>query len=319
MLEQLGGVTVRGAIRLLNDYEKVERFIEDAIGIREIDNPNFSEMCQKILDAELALLGSNNKCTLNDIEFRDRNYRSDESRVRLRKTIVNELLALCRLDNDDEIRLGCGGALPKDGIVSCDKVAYIVIGLPASGKSEISEVIADKYHAVIVDSDFAKRKFPEFSLQVGAHSTHDESTLVTFGNSGKYRNENSLFSQCIAESYNIVVPKIGYDSSAIKSLAKTMKKDFGYEIHLILVRLDRQEAVRRAYYRFVKTKRYVPLSLVYDGYANDPTITYYDLKRKDKRLFKSFEMISSDVKLGQPKQILERTSYAPLTEKDLQK
>lgn len=235
----------------------------------------------------------------------------------MRRTIVKELLTKKRPEDDNKICLGTGGALPTSGVVNDEGLAYIVIGLPASGKSGISELIADKYNAVIVDSDFAKRKFPEYKLKCGANSTHDESVLVTFGDSVNYVSEPSVLSECISERYNIVIPKTGYETESIRKLAKMIKR-FGYQVHLILVRLDRKKAVFRAYNRFASTGRYVPLSLIYDGYANDPTITYYDLKKENK-LFKSYEMLSSDVDLGKPLKILERSKYAPVEEKDLQK
>lgn len=303
-----------GAIRLLNDMEKVERFVEDAIGIKSIDNTNFPFICRNILDAELALAGAPNQSTLKNDKFREGSYRSENSRTKLRRIIVEELLTQKRPEDDNQICLGLGGALPKSGVVNSDGFAYIIIGLPASGKSGVSEMIADKYNAVIVDSDFAKRKFPEYEAKCGANLTHDESVLVTFGDS---INEPSVLSECISERYNIVIPKTGYETESIRDLAKMIKK-FGYQVHLILVRLDRKKAVLRAYSRFALTGRYVPLSLIYDGYANDPTITYYDLK-KEKRLFTSYEMVSSDVDLGKPLRILEKSKYAPIDEKDLQK
>lgn len=97
---------------------------------------------------------------------------------------------------------------------------------------------------------------------------------------------------------NIVIPKIGYDSKNIEKLVRLLNA-CGYKVHLILVRLDRKKAVQRAFFRYIKTGRYVPLPLIFDVYGNDPTINFYDFVLS-REIFESFTMFSSDVPIGTP-------------------
>ena len=67
-----------------------------------------------------------------------------------------------------------------------DKQAFYVIGLPASGKSEVAGLLSDNYGAIILDSDYAKRKFPEYQAECGATIVHEESSMVVFGGKEPY-------------------------------------------------------------------------------------------------------------------------------------
>ena len=65
-------------------------------------------------------------------------YYNEEDRETLREQIVSELIYLERLDDDEKIKLGFGGARPKE--VKRDKTALIITGPPASGKSKVASV-----------------------------------------------------------------------------------------------------------------------------------------------------------------------------------
>ena len=54
--------------------------------------------------------------------------------------------------------------------------------------------------------------------------------------------------------------------------------------------------------------------LIFDGYANDPTIVYYDLKRenKDTKVFSSFSMVSTDVPKGNLPRLLDYEGDGPI-------
>ena len=71
-----------------------------------------------------------------------------------------------------------------------------------------------------------------------------------------------------------------------------------------MVSLEREKSVRRAFQRFLKTDRYIPLSLIFDGYANDPILCYYRLRKyledKNNSYFDEMMAISSDVSYGVP-------------------
>jgi len=278
--------------RQLNTFELVEHFFVNALDMT-IDRKNYS-IIPKIVTTELNIDNfDEKKITSRSNSYRNLYYRNEKDRIALKNQIIKELLTKKRLKSDDKITLGSGGAMPKTPIQQKNQ-AYIVIGLPASGKSGVSNVIADNFGGVILDSDYAKRKLPEFdSLPFGATLVHEESIEIIFGEESVngYKSLLNLTSQF---NINIVVPKIGNSISGILDLAKTLKK-LGYACHLTLVELDRKKATQRALGRFLETERYVPLGLIFDSYSNNPTITYYTIKRDFSAYFSSFGIISTDV------------------------
>lgn len=286
--------------RKLDNLDLIEHFL--SVGLN-YENPSDTELLNKIKSGEAELKNyDDSSSTLNNTSHRDRKYLNKETRWGLRKQIVDELMKFKREDEDENIKLENGGALPNT-VLKREKKAIIIIGLPASGKSGIADIIADQYGAVILDSDYAKRKLPEFKDNpAGASLVHEESDILIFGYNGSDKPDDfkSVFEICYQDSLNIVVPKIGHNHKSINDLAKGFKM-FGYDVHLVLVSLDRKKATIRAINRFYTTGRYVPLSLIFDGYGNDPTLSFYRLKDKifDKDdNINSFGKISTDVEKG---------------------
>ncbi len=262
--------------RPLDKNNLVFGFLYEALGL---EKGQAEDATQSVMKAERLLASMKMAATIGSAENRHPKYTSEESRVSLREKIFEELRKERRLANDDDISLGNGGAYPQQPLKK-EAEAFIVTGLPASGKSTVSNLIADTYGAYVIDSDYAKRKFPEYAEEYGASILHEESTLVTFGSpEKKYKDEPNLYEYCLAERANMVIPKIGHSVESIDAL-----KDFlsgrGYKVHLTLVSLDRVESCKRALQRYLTTKRYVPLGLVFDVYANDPILTYYRIKDK---------------------------------------
>jgi hypothetical protein len=275
----------------------------------KIDKTNYSTI-PKIVTTELNIDNfDDKKVTSKSNSYRNLYYRNDSDRVELKRNIINELLTKKRLKSDDDIDYGKGGAMPKSEIQQ-DSQAYIVIGLPASGKSGISNQIADMYGAIILDSDYAKRKLPEFnSLPFGATLVHEESVEIIFGEES-VNGYKSLLNLASDFKINVVIPKIGNNPQGILDLVKTLKK-YNYTCHLTLVELDRKKATQRALNRFIETKRYVPLGLVFDSYSNNPTITYYTLKRDNPSEFSTFGMLNTDVPRNRKPFVLEHQPGNP--------
>lgn len=294
--------------RPLRTTEQVSEFLSNVIyGDGSLSKRSKDKLIQKITQAEMQQASIIDKDTMNDKSYRSPDYADDEKRRILISKIYGELIKNKRPDNDNKIKLGYGGALPQTSII-CNKQAYIIIGLPASGKSGITEIISDSYGAIIADSDLAKRKLPEFKNDYGTSVVHKESTYI---------NQN-VITYAIANNINIAIPIIGNDPEKIIRLGTTLL-DKGYENHLILVRLDRILATRRAADRFLKTARYVPLAMIFDEYANDPTISYYDLKNNingNKKIFKSYTMISTNVEKGEKFKIIDKTANSPIINKE---
>ncbi len=295
-------------LRPLLDKVYVEKFLE---GVCEsTDSFLNTNIANQIVDAETLLSKYGDSSTLNNPNDRVKDYRQDEERWELRSQIVNELFTLPRLPDDDKITLGEGGALPLSELKK-GKQAFIVTGPPASGKSGISNKIADHHGAVILDSDYSKRKMKEYDAVVGASKCHEESGILILG--GEYLNRyrfQTLLDLCGKDGINIVVPKIGDSVESVLDLARTLKV-FGYEIHLTLLELDRKHATLRAAKRFYNSRRYVPLSVIYDVYGNEPTISYFKVKNFHREEFKTLGMLSNDVGIGEPPKVIESDSGNP--------
>ena len=243
--------------------------------------------------------------TLTHRDNRDFEYRDDDRRKELRAQITNELFSFSRMKNDDELELGIGGAKPSTE-VKYESKAIFVIGPPASGKSGVASKIADLYGAYILDSDFAKRKLPEYKNQIGAATlVHDESDDIVFNT------DSGLINLCISANANIIIPKIGHNMQKIIDFATALKKN-KYSVYLVSIDLCRQKATQRAYNRYISTKRYVPLSLVFDGYGDQPTLNYFKINQKHLPTFSGYAQISTDVPYGDPPVILENDEMSEL-------
>lgn len=242
-------------LRPLSNNILTEVFAEDVL---EVSNRQLRSACNLIVSAEDEWRKFADRSTLKHMDFRDHDYRNEEVRNQLRLKIVKELVTKTRLPDDDKIKLGKGGILPNE-VIAAKKKAYYVIGLPASGKSTIACKIADFSHSAILDNDYAKRKLPEFKQHCcGATLVHDEADQIVFSNS-----EYSAIEYCVGNGYNIVIPKIGGNLNGVITLTDSLKNK-GYDVFLVLIDLDRKAATQRAFMRFKTTKRYVPLTLIFD-------------------------------------------------------
>ncbi|MCC6182617.1 MAG: zeta toxin family protein [Bacteroidia bacterium] len=260
--------------RKLDHKDVVEHFLNTTLEIKAKESD-----IKLIVEVEKQLANNESYSISNNGNVWQRPYNSHESRRNLRNIITSELFSKKRLKNDDKIKFGVGGSKPSK--LLSQKKAFIVIGLPAAGKSGIANKIADITGSYIIDNDYAKRKIPEYyDSPIGASVTHEESDAIIFGN--KTQKDFNLFTplifKCVEKGHNMVIPKIGAKPASILELVNTLTDFCGYQVHLILVNLNRSESTKRAFDRFKRSNRYVPLSLIFDGYANDPTLTYFRLK-----------------------------------------
>ncbi len=300
--------------RRLDDSDLIEHFL---VKVLEFNPENIEKVITEIKNGEFQIKSyPEEDCTLWSTKHRRRKFSDSSIRWRLRKQIVQELFTEKRLEKDDEIVLGKGGALPSNEPKS-EKLAVVLTGLPASGKSGIANELADKLGAIILDSDFAKRKLPEFEDGPGSASlVHEESDLLIFGSDEVKIPEDfkPLFQLALTENYNLVIPKIGHKLSGVLQLGEILKA-FGYETHLVCINLDRRKATIRAINRFMDTGRYVPLGLIFDAYANDPLGTYFLIKDSIDIVnspYDSFGLISTDVAVGEAPRVLQTSPKSPL-------
>jgi predicted kinase len=281
--------------RPLNTSKAVDIFLRDTLFYK--DYPD--DLASFIVNGEIGITAlADTKDTLSFEDNRAAKYREDDARWGLRETVIKELITKKRLADDDKIELGNGGALPKTSVKN-ERKAFLLIGPPASGKSGLANAVADDYGAVIIDSDYAKRKLPEYKQDYGATLVHAESGEITYGFEKNPFQVKSLYELCVKKGHNLVIPTIGDNQSKLLSFAENLKNPHGYEAHLILVALSKRKATIRAALRSYKTRRYVPLSLIYDIWGNDPWLAYFYLRCKAPNFFKSFGAISTDVSMGE--------------------
>src|SRR5690606_3790793 len=137
--------------------EVVENFLKFSLEFNYNEHPELDNIIALIVDSELGVVyHSEDKQTMTVKSMRNEKFRDEKTRWQLREQIIEELWGQQRIDNDEEIALERGGALPRSHVMA-NKQVFLITGLPASGKSGIANTIADDYGAVIIDSDYAKR------------------------------------------------------------------------------------------------------------------------------------------------------------------
>ncbi|MFB1085153.1 zeta toxin family protein [Vibrio diabolicus] len=222
----------------------------------------------------------------------------DGHRETLQKKILDELVSMTIPKNDDDIRIGYGGSKPRNR-VRLNKKAIILLGLPASGKSTVAQVMSDMQGAYIVDSDFAKRKFPELAFPNGAGWTHDESDDLVHGGSGY---EDCVLVRCLMQDANMVIPKVGSNPDSIRRVYEILK-GFEYDISLGLVWLEPKEALKRAIKRYQHSKRYVPVSKIIQSDNETSPKEVFEVLIRELEL-ESYVHLSSEVDYGEPCNII---------------
>lgn len=296
----------------LDSPKKIRNFLTNTLEY-DYDEPDIESKIFKGQNGIIQFGNYKNFNTYDNDDFRVKTYNEEDARWNLRNQIVEELITLKRLEKDEDINLTIGGACPLTELKK-GKKAYLIIGLPASGKSSIANTIADSTGSLIIDSDYAKRKLPEFrQYEYGATLVHKESSMIVSSFKDKpkrYTNIHSLTDKAILCDYNVVLPKIGHSIKDIIDISDFYKK-FDYEIHLVLIYLNRKEATKRAIKRFLDTDRYIPLELIYDEYANDPILNYYLLKNHLNSKFDSYGVITSNVVYPNPYRCVESIGSSP--------
>lgn len=225
-------------------------------------------------------------------------YKTSRERAKLHKVIIQELKETVRPINDEDICLGTGGMLPRTGKVDCDKEAFVLIGLPAAGKSGVASKVSDYFNAVLLDSDFVKRKIPEYARRNGASLVHKESKVIN----------DKIKTDAIKEGTNIVLPIIGSDYDDVLDIVYGLQ-GFGYHISLLLVELDRVKSTQRAFSRFMNTGRYIPLSMILDVYSNNPSLVFYKTLANQSLRDMPMALIDSDVPYGQKQKIIVERNF----------
>lgn len=250
--------------------------------LRYNDDAKTSNLAKRLRDAEVLSQNESERNTLVSDTHRDAKYSTAAKRGPLCQQIIEELYTLKRLSDDSKTLLGKGGALPRHSKLRYDAQAICVIGPPAAGKSRVANAIAEHFSALVVDSDFAKMKLPEFDGGQGASKVHEESDALMFNASHLHGKVIPLLERAVNDHANVVIPKVGRNLDDLE-VFQSLLADKGYKTHLVLISLDRHSATRRAIDRFIRTGRYVSPVYVFDEVAHEPQLTYYRTMSDDRK------------------------------------
>lgn len=283
------------------------------------DDENIDDLCMKIAIQEALVNSTFARGTLRHERTRHPRHASPKARGLLYVRILFELMAWPRPKKDDDVRLGRGGALPPSCPVNQKRKAFLVLGPPASGKSTISNRLADQHAAVILDSDYAKRKLPEYSDGILAPAVHTESVALIWGPETSKANSTKrtsaevptgLLDLVVTYGHNLVFPTTGSSTRTIRELRKRLREE-SYETHLVLVDLPPEKATLRAIHRFKKEQRYVPLAYVLDEVKDRPKRTFERIKSDPE--WTSWAEYSTDVPRNmQPSLVDHSASFTPI-------
>jgi len=139
--------------------------------------------------------------------------------------------------------------------VAKKKIAIILQGVPAAGKSSIANPLAYEYEAAITDVDEAKKVIPEYvgkdplgnmTPGIGASAVHVESGEI----------QNDVTTRLIEEGSNIVIPTVGHNVGGMAWWRRTLESK-GYTIHVVQMKIDPITAVGRMIARFRATGRLI--------------------------------------------------------------
>ncbi|BAQ85413.1 parB-like protein [uncultured Mediterranean phage uvMED] len=188
------------------------------------------------------------------------------------------------------------------GQPKAEKKVVFVMGKPGSGKSSIEAVpLVKKLKAVLIDSDEAKKLFPEFDNGKGAGVIHEESSIVAA----------DLTARAVDQGQNIVFPVVGADADSLLRKLNAFKEN-GYKIYLHNVDIPGDESYRRAFVRYLNTGR-----LIDHGYlisvGNKPNDVYNHIKSLN--ILNGYKKTDNFVKRGEKPILIEKEGGISLGEK----
>lgn len=120
-----------------------------------------------------------------------------------------------------------------------ERIVHIVMGPPGSGKSShLVEPLAERFGAMVIDSDKVKPKINGYADGLGTNVVHLDSAQVI----------NQVVERAIANGDNLVYPQLGRNLEAMQRLIKKFQEQ-GYRVGIHLADLDPREATRRTFAR----------------------------------------------------------------------
>lgn len=193
------------------------------------------------------LRGVNNETQSSTLDDAGGEFTEEWQRSRDWAGIVEDLYT----DTEDAKAAATGGAPKKE------RKALIIAGGSASGKSTIAAGDAERMGALIVDSDFAKERLPEFDGGNGAGRVHLESKAIN----------KLLLARALTAGDNVVMPVVGSSGSSISKTIGLLKK-MGYTVGFKFIDVPKEVAAARNFQRIYRTGRFIDPAYVDKQYES---------------------------------------------------
>lgn len=187
-----------------------------------------------------------------------------------------------------------GLEVPANYKVGAQKKAVIMIGAPASGKSTISNPLARKLNARIIDPDDAKKILPEYQGGVGGNAVHPESKVIS----------QHVFEGASDAGENMILPTIGHSPEKIRNMAKTLQAK-GYTVDLVHVSVSPENVISRMLNRYANTGKFTPTDYLRSK-TGKPTEVYNLLKQEE--IFNGYAKIDNNPARELPRTLIEDTA-----------
>lgn len=189
-----------------------------------------------------------------------------------------------------------------------EKKATFVLGLPASGKSFISNKLKAQDGAFEIDADLMKQRIPEFQKDVQMVSAvHEESSWMS----------KKMQDDLISQGANMIIGKVGGDDNygSILKMANKLKEQ-GYKVNVIAMDLDGDKALARNLKRFQDRKLLndpkKPARIVSASQTARTQRTYLNTLSKlyNTGIAENYAIYDADVNMGEePKLVSKSKGY----------
>ena len=160
-------------------------------------------------------------------------------------------------------------AVYKTGSETKDRIAVIITGVPAAGKSKLTNQVKDVIKGMVIDSDDYKKLIPEYKNGIGTSSVHNESKEFF----------KRMLKKTITAGDNIIIPTLGRNEEPLTKIINSLKNK-GYGIAMIRVDVPLAVAELRNIKRAIKTGRYVDSQIITKEVDNNIKTIYNKLTKE---------------------------------------
>ncbi len=195
----------------------------------------------------------------------------------------------------EKLRQQIADRLYGDGAKTKAREAWIVLGPPAAGKSNVmAKPLAAEHGALLIDSDSAKEHLPEFERGRNAGAVHEESSDIA---------NNRVLARAVVKGDNLVLPLVGKTAANVTKITDGLH-EARYKVHLLLNDLPPEKAAQREVARFENNGRFVDPHYVLNVVGTNPRKTY-DIVKAHPAIV-DYAAYSNDVPRGERPRLLER-------------